>query len=275
MGRPESPDPSRRNVIVLDDFRTADNPIRGTTPRSHGEAISRPLETQGYNVYRVQDSELDGKGKNTSGAIPLTTWLSGFKRENGRSGDVVNLSFGQDEKLTFKDVNRMAGYRGDQQLSRESLNAERVKQLRETLQQRLDDPKSGMSRADRERVKDILANAAGVDKLKSMGLVVINAGGNEGPDGLHPGFLNSTHSLRKIAMATEALIRLRCAMARPNPPGAHSFRGRWGAGVDVNNDGIPDFEHRPNGAEQLSGTSFSVLEFLRRKYPASLNSGVT
>lgn len=272
MGRPESPDPSRRNVIVLDDFRTADNPIRGTTPRSHGEAISRPLETQGYNVYRVQDSELDGKGKNTSGRNTLDHLAERIQKGEipARSGDVVNLSFGQDEKLTFKDVNRMAGYRGDQQLSRESLNAERVKQLRETLQQRLDDPKSGMSRADRERVKDILANAAGVDKLKSMGLVVINAGGNEGPDGLHPGFLNSTHSLQN--RNGDGSFDPTSARHGLTEPARGSFVSRpVGAGVDVNNDGIPDFEHRPNGAEQLSGTSFSVLEFLRRKYPASLN----
>ncbi len=273
VGVPEKPDPSRRNVIVLDDFRTNDNPVRGTSARSHGEAISRPLETQGYNLYRVQDADLDPQGKNSSGRNSLDHLAERIRNGQipARPGDVVNLSFGQDEKLAFGDVNRMAGYRGDQSLTRSNLTLERAQQLRERLQQRLDDPNSGLTQADRDRVKDILANAAGIDKLKELGLVVINAAGNEGPDALHPGYLNSTHSLQN--RNGDGSFDPTSARHRLTEPARGSFVSRTlPGGVDVNNDGIPDFDSRPRkGDEDLSGTSFSVLEFLRRKYPPPLH----
>ena len=275
VGRPANPNPDRRNVIVMDDFRTNDNIIPGTNPRSHGESISRPLETQGYNVYRVQSSEMDEKSKNTSGQSDIDHLADRIQRGEipARPGDVVNMSFGPDKNYTFKDVNRLAGYTGDQRLTRDNLTPERAEALRKRFEERVNQPNNGLSAKEREELRGFIQTADGIDRLKSMGLVVVNAAGNEGPDSLHPGMLNATHMLQN--RNGDGSFDPTSARHALTEPARGSFTTRIGRnGVDVNNDGIPDFERGPTGrgkVEDMSGTSFSVLEYLRRTYPPSSN----
>lgn len=165
-------DNTKHTVIVMDDYRYADQWKLGEKTFSHGELIARINEENGFNAVRIQAGTL----KTGMIELPKSLKFLNDSIDNGqisvKPGDVVNLSLSH--SVTYDRLNNITGLN----LTPENIASKREEVLA-AFQAKVDDPR--LSPVDRQLITGVLDITKQIRQLQARGLEVVAAAGNDGP----------------------------------------------------------------------------------------------